>query len=698
MIANTARPFLFLNPKKNGQFSARLKSITEVIIVITSKEVNSEYSANTKSEKRGELIQTESIMARYDELSNWAFCEEQNCFYFYNEAANVWELKNIKTAYPAQLIKVFNKALKNDNGDVALSRLNACLYHFRTCCALGNSIMGKYCESGTGKIPLLNGVYCTASKSLEAHKKTNYLDHVFNVTFNPNHDTKKAYSLIRNLVSSDSEASVLIAVIRALLFGLSNEVQSFIELYGNAGTGKSTFIKVIAEMLGDSKVHPTNFEKLESAGDKFLLGFIENKLLVWVSESGHHYGGYNGSVSMLKTLSSHSLMSCEKKGGQAVSGRFKGLLITDTNSRMDSSDVGLDRRRVSIPFENVIDKANYKPESTIMAEWLNESPGIFNLCCQMTDDKMREIFNNPKDFIPSLTEVLSIAANNDNGMSFINDCVEFIEHTTKRKLNFVSANEVYSQYCNWCESSNVKPDTAPKFNKTFLDKLKRAYKTQYPNGKESPDKGHRDSDKYKPLNGVATYYVGVAFSCDNSGRDFIDSSYDGNSINNINDTTIHPKEKPVTNATAAYSGSPDNIDNDGNSFNGNSFICNSSSDDFDISEQVKAYTLANFDSDGNILVCNSSSDNFDISKQVKAYTLAAVKKVENTAALLMNVLIESDKFLLSISEPVGTDKQYLIEKTGISEQLIDSTLKDLLAANKIQSFITDEQIYFSAIV
>ena len=157
-----------------------------------------------------------------------------------------------------------------------------------------------------------------------------------------------------------------------------NKPHVIVILVGTAGAGKSTFVKVLTEIIGRNNVHTLRTERL---GDKFETSFYLGKTLLHGVDISSDFLSHK-SASMLKSLTGGDTMNVELKnvreGGPEIEGYFNIIIICNTlpNIRLEG-DAGAWKRRLVI-----VEYRKLKPQTVIVSladHILNEEgSGVLN--------------------------------------------------------------------------------------------------------------------------------------------------------------------------------------------------------------------------------------------------------------------------------------------------------------------------------
>lgn len=196
-------------------------------------------------------------------------------------------------------------------------------------------------------------------------------------------------------VDSDRDTIALVrAWINTILTGRA-DLQRFLHLYGPAGTGKSTLVRLVVTLVGKLNVITTDLRNLEQ--NRFETASLYGKRLVVINDADK----YGGSVNVLKAMTGQDPLRRERKHQQqAGSFIFEGQAVIVSNEFLTTTDYtsGIERRRITIEFKRALSAEERTAwnsrggEETIL---YSETPGIIRWALAMTRDEVDRIFVTP---------------------------------------------------------------------------------------------------------------------------------------------------------------------------------------------------------------------------------------------------------------------------------------------------------------
>lgn len=156
----------------------------------------------------------------------------------------------------------------------------------------------------------------------------------------------------------------LLAIINGVVKWRFHDLEMFIHLVGEPGSGKSTFARLLQKMVGKGNYESSSLKKL---CNDYEIAKIINTQLVICPDEDIKVGGFGG----LKALTGGDTISYRPIYKPAASSPFYGTIAILSNQAIFAGDTtGLDRRICLVSFPNRLTKAerNSNIESLIEAE------------------------------------------------------------------------------------------------------------------------------------------------------------------------------------------------------------------------------------------------------------------------------------------------------------------------------------------
>ena len=252
----------------------------------------------------------------------------------------------------------------------------------------------------------------------------------------------ECYNKLFNIIFAPSELEKLEWAIGSILTGASKKIQKFIVLYGEPGTGKSTYIEKVIQRLFDGYYTMFNAKELADNGHQFSMTPFKDNPLVAIQADGDLSRIMDNTK--LNSIVSHEEMIINEKQKPQYSMKINTFLFLATNYPVDISSAksGLNRRLI------VVQPTGKKVGSDIYEDLVDglefEKGKIANKCVETFKRLGKNYYNN---YIPE-----EMKLDTDAFYNFIEE--DYYENI--REEDAVRANEAYKRYKKYCEDNNIK--------------------------------------------------------------------------------------------------------------------------------------------------------------------------------------------------------------------------------------------------
>lgn len=296
--------------------------------------------------------------------------------------------------------------------------------------------------------------------------------------------------------------------IGAIISGYSKELQKFFIFVGDAGTGKSTILKIISNMFR-GYVSTINIKAI-GMGDPFALEpLAENPLIAIQDDVELDHITEN---SRLNSVISHETLTVNEKHKKLYQAKFRTMIFAGANREVKITDArsGLLRRIIDIePTGNIFSKDEY---DDIMYHIPFEYGKIANKCL--------EVFKSDPKYYDKYFPVRMIRATNDM-YNFIEDChQDFLDEE-----NGCTLNNAWDSYKRYCELSDMKYTlNKVRFKSELKDYFEKFVTDTDRNGKRLYN--YYSGFKYKKLGidlgGQTESYIQTWLKFDTTDQSFFD--------------------------------------------------------------------------------------------------------------------------------------------------------------------------------
>ena len=211
----------------------------------------------------------------------------------------------------------------------------------------------KYCEDAPESLQVFN------SKILFQNHTAKREDYsTFQLPYTPTNQPTPAFDELSSILYAPDQLDKILWCLGALFTGEIVNIEKFLFLYGPAGTGKGTIIKIIEMLLGQY-IGGIDLKQLTS-GSEYATGTLQE--LPLLIDSDTDLSRIKNDTPLLK-ITSHEEVFVRKLYQRPYPVTFKGLIITASNQRAQfrDSDSGIVRRLLkAVPTGHLIAGPRYK--------------------------------------------------------------------------------------------------------------------------------------------------------------------------------------------------------------------------------------------------------------------------------------------------------------------------------------------------
>jgi putative DNA primase/helicase len=229
------------------------------------------------------------------------------------------------------------------------------------------------------------------------------------------------------------------------------KTQALIFLYGEGQNGKSVFMEVLAQMIGDyaGRLKPESITGLENArGDQATPDFarLQGKRFVAIAELPR---GAPLKEGLVKTMTGGEPMPVRhlQKGFFDLLPEFIPFMSGNQMPEIGGLDKGIWRRMKFVHWPVTVTEAERRDMPEIVAEFMAEAQGILNWLIEGALIFLSEGLKDP----PGVTELTqSHREDLDPVGAFLRDCV--IAH----RGNEVQARDLYTAFLRYCRANAIR--------------------------------------------------------------------------------------------------------------------------------------------------------------------------------------------------------------------------------------------------
>lgn len=287
---------------------------------------------------------------------------------------------------------------------------------------------------------------------------TNRIEH----NYNPAAYSELMDSTLNKLACQDKEVRELLEECVGYCFYRSNELSRAFILTGDKSNGKSTFLDIVAAILGEDNISTLDIKEL---GDRFSTSMMFGKLANIADDIGDDF--LQGTqVSIFKKVVTGNRIKAERKGQDPFEFAPYVKILASANEipRMKDKTGAVLRRLVIIPFNARFSK--YLPDGTEDKTYdpkikskLMKPDALEYMVALGVKGLKRAI--KAKDFtIPAL-----VKAQLDEYEESNNPITTFLKEVELSELENESTSDVYRRYNLFCTENNLQAMSAMAFTK-----------------------------------------------------------------------------------------------------------------------------------------------------------------------------------------------------------------------------------------
>ena len=307
----------------------------------------------------------------------------------------------------------------------------------------------------------LNGTIDTRTGKRTIQKRTDLITKRSPVSFDPCARCPLWLSFLDRIM--DGNANLVNFLQRAVGYSLTGDTseQVLFFLYGTGANGKSTFLDIIHELLGDfALATPTSTLLSKVGGDTIPNDIARLKGVRFVS-AVETEDGRRLAEAVLKQITGDKRISARFMRGEWFDFRPECKLWLAANHKpvIRGTDEGIWRRIRLIPFTVSIPAE--EQDHKLCEKLVTELPGILNWALEGCLLWQREGLGLPSEVKAAIA---TYREEMDTLADFLSDCCMIERDAT------ASAKELYGRYSRWCEENGERPERQKTFGMRLAER------------------------------------------------------------------------------------------------------------------------------------------------------------------------------------------------------------------------------------
>ena len=329
-----------------------------------------------------------------------------------------------------------------------------------------------------GLLPMLDGVLDLATRELLPHAQSYRLLWCLPYAWKDRGiGCQPVQEWLLETVKGDKiQVELLRAYLNCVVTGRT-DLHRFLELIGPGGTGKSTYMRLAAALVGDENTAVTTLEQLEK--NRFETAGIFGKRLLMITDSDK----FGGEVNTLKAITGQDDIRYERKNVQQTK-PFKAtcMVIVGANEPVQSSDYtsGLERRRLTLPFIHQVKAEDRRDLNTEFKSYL---PGVLEWVLSMPSARIVELVRNTESAVKSLSKQKAENLLSTNALAEWLDFCVALEPNAKTYVGVAKKDKssdsqhsylfidqwLYASYCEFSSNTGSKSVSLRRFSTLLHD-------------------------------------------------------------------------------------------------------------------------------------------------------------------------------------------------------------------------------------
>lgn len=305
-------------------------------------------------------------------------------------------------------------------------------------------------------IAFKNGVYDVAHEIMVPPSPDLILTNRIEHNFNPAAYSELMDSTLNKLACQDKDIRALLEECVGYCFYRRNELGKAFILTGDKSNGKSTFLDVVAAILGEDNISTLDIKEL---GDRFSTSMMFGKLANIADDIGDDF--LQGTqVSVFKKVVTGNRIKAERKGQDPFefSPYVKILASANEIPRMKDKTGAVLRRLVIIPFNATFSKDD--PDYRPFIKYDLMQPEALEYMIALGMEGLKRVISNRAFTVPTLVQEQLDEYEESN-----NPIIAFLKDVELSELENEPTSDVYRRYNLFCTENSLQAMSAIAFTK-----------------------------------------------------------------------------------------------------------------------------------------------------------------------------------------------------------------------------------------
>ena len=327
-------------------------------------------------------------------------------------------------------------------------------------------------DKARGVLNLQNGILKLRIGKLHPHDRAHLITRLAGAAYDPDAKAPTWLAFLSDVTGGDTALQTYLQCMVGYMLTGSTREQCIFFLYGDGSNGKSTFLEILAELLGSYAMNAqseTITARRSSDGPRTDIARLKGARLVTISECPADVWL---DEAIVKQLTGGDVVTARYLYGREFEFKpeFKLIMATNHKPRIRGTDAGIWRRIRLVPFTQRIPEE--KQDLQLPDKLRAELPGILNWALDGLRRWLQASNGGKRRGLPHCAAVDSATAEyrgeQDRLKQFLADCTEAAPGYT------IQAGVLYQVYRKWCEENGERyPLTGNKFGREIAKALPR---------------------------------------------------------------------------------------------------------------------------------------------------------------------------------------------------------------------------------
>lgn len=301
-----------------------------------------------------------------------------------------------------------------------------------------------------------NGLYNILDDSFIPFTPEHIITNKIMWKYNPDAYSKVADDTLNRLSCNDPQVRALLEEAIGYCFYRRNELGRAFILIGDKSNGKSTFLSMVQNLLGEQNIASLDLKEL---GDRFKTAELFGKLANIGDDIGDEF---IANASIFRKLVTGDRVSAERKGRDPFEfNNYSKFLFSANNiPRIKDKTGAVQRRLVIIPFDATFSADS--PDFDPYIKYKLKSAECMEYLIRLGLDGLKRVMTNRKFTVSTRVqkEMDEYEENNNPILGFFRECED-----EDFQIENEPTNKVYKRYQEYCLANSLQPMSNIEFSK-----------------------------------------------------------------------------------------------------------------------------------------------------------------------------------------------------------------------------------------